>query len=84
MVNGVRQIVPFSSGFDKDLVEMPLPLRRLSHSFRPALADLICEMDSETIYPVPNRSVADIDPSLMEKVLDVAQGQRESDVHHHR
>jgi len=73
MVDSPPKIVPFSSDFDENLVQVPLPLRRLSHSFRPALADLVCEMSTETIYPVPNRFVADIDPSLMEKVFDVAQ-----------
>jgi hypothetical protein len=41
------------------------------------------EVSPEPIHPETDTFVTDIDPAFVEKVLDVAQRQRESDIHHH-
>jgi hypothetical protein len=81
MVDGTPQIVGLPTDLHENLVQVPV--RRLSHSSRPALADLVREMSTEPIYPMPNRFVADIEPSLVEEVFHIAQRKRKSDIHHH-
>src|SRR5665811_882932 len=41
------------------------------------------EHRSEPVTPEPNRLVADIDPPLVEQILDLSQRKRIADVHHH-
>jgi|AntAceMinimDraft_1070359.scaffolds.fasta_scaffold44376_2 hypothetical protein len=41
------------------------------------------EVSPEPIHPEADTFVTDIDPAFVEKVLDVAQRQGESDIHHH-
>src|SRR5665811_556252 len=41
------------------------------------------EHRSEPVTPEPNRLVADIDPPLVEQILDLPQRKRIADVHHH-
>ena len=73
MVDGTPEIVGLPADLHEHLVQVPLPLRRWPHSFRPALADLVREMSTETIYPMPNRLMADVDAAFVEQVFDVAQ-----------
>jgi hypothetical protein len=84
MVDGTPEVISLPTDLHEDFVQMPLPLRRLSHSFGSACADLVREVSTEAVYPMPDRFVADIDPALMKQVLDVPQRQREADIHHHR
>jgi hypothetical protein len=42
------------------------------------------EHRAEPVPPIPDRFVADLDPALVEQVLDIAQRQREANVEHHR
>jgi hypothetical protein len=42
------------------------------------------QISTEPIDPVADRFVANVDPSLVEQVFDIAQGQRKANVHHHR
>lgn len=54
------------------LAQVPLPLRRLSHSFRTTLPYFVYEVSTEAVYPMSNRLVADIDPALVKQVVDIA------------
>jgi hypothetical protein len=42
------------------------------------------EVGAEPINPVTDRFMADVDSSLMEQVFDIPQGQRKSNIQHHR
>nr|WP_241762404.1 hypothetical protein [Hyphomonas pacifica] len=61
------------SDLHEDLAQVPLPLRTLPHTLRPALADLTREVGAEALDPMLHRFVASINPSLMEQVFGVAQ-----------
>jgi hypothetical protein len=78
------QVVSLPTDLHEHLVQVPLPLRRLSHSFRSTFPDLVREVSTEAVHPMPDRFVADIDSALVKQVFDIAQRQRKSDVHHHR
>ena len=73
MIDGSPQVMPFSANFDEDLVQVPLPLWRLSDSFRPTFANLVREVSTEPVDPVADRFVSDVDPSLVKQVFDIAQ-----------
>jgi hypothetical protein len=66
------QVVSLATDLYEHLVQVPLPLRRLSHSFRTMLPDLLREESAETVHPVTDRFVADIDSALVKQVLDIA------------
>lgn len=84
MINRTPQIVSLPTDFHKDLVQVPLPLRTLSHGFRTAPSDLVRKVSAKMIDLMPHRCMADVDPALVEKVFDIAQRQRKSNIHHHR
>ncbi len=65
MIDRAPQIVSLSTDLHKDLVKMTLPLRRLPHSFRSTFPDLVCEAGAETVYPVADSFVTDIDTTLV-------------------
>ena len=46
-------------------------------------SDLGGKHRTETVPPEPHRLVADIDATLEQQILDLAQRQRITDVHHH-
>ena len=39
---------------------------------------------AEAMPPEPDSLMADVDPSLMQQIFDIAEREREADVHHHR
>ena len=83
VIHRAPEVVALASDFDEYLVQVPSPLRASPHRFRPALADLMGEVSTEAVDPKPDAFVADINAALVEKVFDIAQRQRESDIHHH-
>ena len=54
------------------------------HRLDPAAPDLGRENRPEPIPPEPHRLMRDIDAPLMQKVVDVPERERISDVHHSR
>lgn len=84
MINSPPEVVRHPVDLHVDIVQVPLPVAMGSHRFHPSLPDLGREHRSEPVPPVTHRFVVDLDPSLVEQVLDIAQGQREADVKHHR
>ncbi len=50
----------------------------------PLLTDLGSEHRAKPVPPKPDCLVADVDPALGQKILDVAQRQRVLHLHHHR
>ena len=73
MVNGTPQIVSLPTDLYKDFVQVPLPLRRLSHSFRTTLPYLLGKVSAKAVHPVTNRFMADIDAAFMEQIFNIPQ-----------
>ena len=63
------------------LIQMPAPTDR-PHPRNTPFSDFRGEQRAEPVPPEPHRFMADLDAALMQEVLDVAQGQREPDIHH--
>ena len=81
MIDGSPQIMPLASDFDEDLVQVPLPLRAPLHGFGPPFPDLVSEVRTEPVDPETDAFVANVDPTLVKEVFDIAQRQREFDTH---
>ena len=73
MINRTPQVVSLPTDLHKDFVQVPPPLRRLSHSFRAMFPDLVGEVSTETVHPVTYRLMADVDAAFVEQVLDVSK-----------
>ena len=84
MIDSAPKIVGLSVDLHEHLIQVPLPLRDLAHIAGAPHTDLTGEHRPEPVDPLPNALVADVDPAFVEKVFDVAQGQRKTNVHHHR
>ena len=65
-----------------DLVETPMPMGELAHVLDPLSADLAGEHRAEPVSPQPHGLVTNVDAALEQQVLDVAQGQGETDLKH--
>lgn len=83
VINRAPEIVKLAIYLYEHLVEMPPPLGVGSHRRGSFLADLRRENWPEPVPPETDRLVRDIDPPLMEQVLDVPKRERKADVHHH-
>jgi hypothetical protein len=66
------------------LVEMPAPMTEMTHCLDPAAPDLCCENLPEPIPLEPNGLVGNVDPTLVQQVLDVPERERIADIQHHR
>jgi hypothetical protein len=73
MLNRAPQVVCFASDFDKNLIEMLAPPPHLAHRFRSPLADRPGEVGAKSINPETHTLVANVDPTLVQEVLDIAQ-----------
>ena len=83
MVDGASEITEPAVDLHKDLVQMPPPLRIAAHVRDPPLADLGGEHRAKPVPPEPHGLMADVDPALRQEILDIAQRQRVSHIHHH-
>src|ERR1700733_4056833 len=83
MVDGAPKIAELAVDLHKHLIQMPVQLRIGSHLHDLPLSDLGGEYRPKPVPPESDGLVADVDPTLGQKILDVAQRQRVSDVHHH-
>src|SRR5271157_3382332 len=83
VVDSAPEIAELSVDLHKHLVQMPPPLRIAVHVRDPLLADLGGEHRAKPVPPKPDRLMADVDPALGPEILDVAERQRVSHVHHH-
>lgn len=73
MIDCTPQVMRLSVYLHKDLIEVPLPLRDLTHIAGPADADLAGKHRAETINPEPHALMADIDSAFVQQILDIAQ-----------
>ena len=54
-------------------VQVPLPVRVRPHPDRPIATDFSGKHRAKSIPPEPNRFVADVDPALVQEILDIPQ-----------
>ena len=83
VINGSPQIMPLAIDFNENLVLVPSPVAG-PHALDATLSDLCCKHWPEPVPPKPHRFMADVYPSLVQKIFDVAKRQWELDVEHHR
>ena len=67
----------------ENLIEMPLPLSMLSHVRRPLRSDLIREDRTKSIDPEAHALMLDVDATLVEQEVNIAEGNWKPVVHHH-
>ena len=83
MIDGAPKIMLDAVYANENLVDMPAP-ERMRPSVNASFLDLRGEHWSEAMLPEPDGLVADIYATFEENVLDLAERQWETDVHHHR
>jgi len=81
VIHGAPEIVSLTSDLHEDLIQVPLPLWARPHRFRSTFPDLVREESAEPIDPETDAFVANVDPTLVKEVFDIAQRQREFDTH---
>src|ERR1039457_3524366 len=84
MIDGSPEIAELAIDLHENLIQMPAPLRIAAQMRYPLLTDLGSEDGAKPVPPKPDCLVADVDPALGQKILDVAQRQRVLHIHHHR
>src|SRR5271156_6507577 len=83
MVDCAPQIAELAVDLHEHLIQMPAPLRIAAHVPDASLTNLGGEHRAKPVPPEPHSLVADVDSALDQQILDVAQRQRVSYVHHH-
>src|SRR3984885_5071947 len=83
MVDGAPQIAELAVNLHKHLIQAPVPLRTGTHVRVSSLTNLGGEHRAKPVPPEPDGLMADVDPALGQQILDVAQRQGVSPVHHH-
>jgi len=83
VINGTPEIMRLAIDPDENLVQVPAPVR-IPTVMNASFPDLHGEHRTETVPPETHSLVADIDATLKQQVLDLAQRQRISNIHHHR
>src|SRR6202034_550859 len=76
------EVAELAVDLHEDLIQMPAPLRIAAHVCDASLTNLGREHRAKPVPPEPDGLVADVDPALGQEILDVAQRQRVSHVHH--
>jgi hypothetical protein len=82
MVDGAPQIAEIAVDLHEHLIQVPTPLYKAAHVRDPLLSDLCRKHRTKPVPPEPHGLMADVDPALGQQILDVAQRQRVSHVHH--
>jgi len=83
MIDRAPEIAELAVDLHERLIQMPTPLRIEAHVRYPLLSDLGGEHRAKPVPPKPDGLMADVDPALGQEILDDAQRQRVSHVHHH-
>jgi hypothetical protein len=83
MVDGAPEIAELAVDLHERLIQMPTPLRIATHVRDALLSDLGSKHRTKPVPPKPDRLMADVDPALGQQILDVAQRQWVSHIHHH-
>ena len=67
---------------DEHLIKMPAPVRPVTPDY-PPLPDLGRKQRAKAVPPVPYGLMADVDAALEQKIFDLTQRQRITDIEHH-
>ena len=73
LVDRASQVDHLAIELHVHLIEMPPPMTKASHAVSPLTANVAREQRAESVPPEAHRLMADVDPTLMEQILDVAQ-----------
>ena len=83
MIHGTPEIMHLAVDLQIDLIKVPASMSYTLHSVFPLTADIPSEHRPEPVPPKPYCLMAKIDAALKQQVFDIAQRQREAEVHHH-
>ncbi len=84
VIDGAPEIVLLPVDLHENVVEVPAPIAERTHRLNAVPPDPSRENRPETVPPEPHRLVRDVDPALVQQVLDVSLGQRVADIQHDR
>jgi hypothetical protein len=84
LINCAPQVVPLAVDLHENLVQVPLLIRVCTHFLVKFGADFSGKNRAKSIPPAPQSFVADVDPALVQQVLDIAERKWKSNVHHDR
>lgn len=73
MIDCAPQVMFLSSDLHEQLVQMPLPLRHLTHCFSYPFTDLTEKMAFKPFAPETDAFVANINAALTQQVFDIPQ-----------
>jgi hypothetical protein len=73
VIHGPPEIVGFSVDFYEHLVQMPLPIGMRTKFLNPSLSDLSRKHRAEPVPTEPHSFMVDVDPPLMQKILNIAK-----------
>ena len=80
MIDRTPQVHHLAVHHHVHLVEMPLPVPKAADARNTLPPDIGCKHRAEAIPPVANHLMTNVDPTLEQQVLHVAQRQRETDI----
>jgi len=78
------EILDLTIDLNEDLAQMPTQLDVIAMYRNPLVSDLGSEDWSDAGPPDAYCLMADVDPTLVEQILDLSKRQWKTDIHHHR
>ena len=84
VIDGPPQLVLLAVHLHDQFVEVPLPVLEPAHPTDPLAANVAGEERTEPVPPVAHGLMGNVDTSLEQQVLDVAERQRVLHIEHHR
>ncbi len=83
MIDGPPEIALHLIDLHDHLVEGPASLPEIPYRLDLTTPDLRRENRPEPVSPEPHRFMGDVDPSLVQQVLDIQQRKQVAHIHHH-
>ncbi len=80
VVHSPPKIARLAGNLNEYLIQMPLPVCPRPDSINPSPANFSGKYWAKSVPPKPNRFVADVDASLVQKVLQVPKRKREATI----
>ena len=84
MIDGTPEVVLHPVDLHEHLVEMPASMLKMPHRLDPVSTDFSREDRPEPVPPEPHCLVGNVDPALVQQILDVPERERIADRHHDR
>jgi hypothetical protein len=84
MINSPPKVTGLTVDLDEYLVEMALSFRIITHWADPFPTKISSEHWAETVPPISNCFMANVDATLVQQILDIAKRQGKTNIHHHR